>query len=52
MEPNISLDGNEARTLIAVLMSTNVAAPVGPTIALFIRLNELSVNQPPAPKTN
>jgi hypothetical protein len=46
-ELNIALSGNEARILVAALMSTEMSAPVGPTIHLFMRLNELSVNQPP-----
>ena len=44
---NIALGGDEARILMAAMMNTDIQSPIGMTILLFTRLNELSINQPP-----
>lgn len=45
--PNIALNGDEARILMASMMDGSVQAPTNIVISLFTRLNELSINQPP-----
>jgi hypothetical protein len=46
-QPNIAINGDEARILMASMMDGSVQAPTNIVISLFTRLNELSVNQPP-----
>jgi len=49
-EPNIALSGDEARILMAALRTTNVGAPIGVTVNLFLALSVLSQVQPPVQK--
>jgi hypothetical protein len=46
-QPNIALSGDEARILMAALRTTNVGAPIGITLNLFLQLSVLSQVQPP-----
>lgn len=43
---NIALSGDEARILMAALRTTNVSAPIGITLNLFLALSVLSQVQP------
>lgn len=46
-QPNIALSGDEARILMAALRTTNVGAPIGITVNLFLALSAISQVQPP-----
>lgn len=45
-QTNITISGDEARILMALMMDGNVLGSTGIVIGLFTRLNELNVNQP------
>ena len=45
-ELNVAISGDEARILMTALINSDVSAPMKDAIALFMRLNEISVNQP------
>lgn len=45
-QPNIALSGDEARILMAALRTTNMGAPVGITLNLYLQLAVLSQVQP------
>lgn len=49
-EPNISINGDEARILMVALRNLNLAAPVGTVLDLYIALSAISQVQPPAQK--
>jgi hypothetical protein len=51
-EPNIALDGEEARVLMSALMTSDTLAPMRITVSLFTQLNALSLNQPPQEVNN
>lgn len=45
-QPNIELSGDEARILMAALRTTNIGAPIGATLNIFLKLSILSQVQP------
>lgn len=45
--PNINLNGEEARMLMAALLNTSVSLPAGQTLQLYVKLANLSNVQPP-----
>jgi len=47
MENNINITGDEARILMASMMQTAAALPIGRTLQLYMRLAQLSQVQPP-----
>ena len=47
-ENNFSITGDEARLLMAALMSSSVTAPAGATLQLYLRLSQISTVQPPS----
>jgi hypothetical protein len=51
-QPNISLTGDEARILIVALRTSNIGAPMGITVNLYLALNAISQVQPPRVQTN
>jgi hypothetical protein len=51
-QPNIALSGDEARILMAALRTTNIGAPMGITVNLYLALNAISQVQPPRVQTN
>ena len=46
-QPNIALNGDEARILLAALRTTNIAVPLSTALDLYLRLAMLSQVQPP-----
>lgn len=49
-ENNISLNGDEARILMAGLRTSSVAAPMAIAVNLYLKLNLISQVQPPSPQ--
>lgn len=49
---NVSINGTEARILMAALISSNMNAPVDEVLQLYFKLNQLSLVQPPQQKEN
>ena len=47
MDPNLSLNGDEARILMAALRTSNVSAPMSTVLNLYMTLAALSQVQPP-----
>jgi hypothetical protein len=46
-ENNIAINGNEARILMAAIRTSDVSAPIGATLDLYLRLAAISQVQPP-----
>lgn len=47
-EPNIALNGDQARMLMAALRTSTIALPVGTALELYLSLAALSQVQPPS----
>ncbi len=50
MEPNMTLTGDEARSLMIALASSTAGLPSATVIGLWLRLSEISQVQPPTPQ--